>query len=108
MTIKELAAELSILVESGYGNAKAVFGIPTVYVTEDGDISINDYRHETGNIIFSAKDYIKGSPDTRLTEIPLHDASYDTCSCWDYYDDREECEGEDDEECDDEERDDEF
>lgn len=95
MTIKELAAELNILVESGYGEAKAVIGIPTVYVTEDGDISINDYRHETRDIRFSAKDYIKGSPDTRIPEIPLHDAYYDTCSCWDYYDDVKECEGED-------------
>lgn len=37
MTIKELAAELNILVEAGYGDADAVIGIPTVYVTEDGE-----------------------------------------------------------------------
>lgn len=95
MTIKELAAELNILVEAGYGDADAVIGIPTVYVTEDRDISRNDYRYETEDIRFSAKDYIKGSPDTRIPEVQLHNASYEECSCWAFYDDRKECEGDD-------------
>lgn len=93
MTIKELANELNILIESGYGDAKAVVGIPTVYITEDGAISINDYRHVTRNITFSAKDYIKGSPDTRIPEIPLHNAYFDECSSDDFWDDYKECEG---------------
>lgn len=98
MTIKELADELNILVESGYGNAKAIIGIPTLYVSEDGDIYQNEYRHATSNIVFSAKDYIKGSPDTRLPEIPLHNGSYDECSWRAYYDDMKACEDDEDEE----------
>lgn len=96
MTIKELAVELNILVEAGYGDAKAVVGIPTVYITEDEAISLNGYRDVTKDITFSAKDYIKGSPDTIIPEIPLHNAYYDECSCWDYYDDVKECEGDED------------
>lgn len=97
MTIIELANELNTLVEAGYGNAKAVVGIPTLYVSEDGYVENNYYRHETEDITFSAKDYIKGSPDTRIPEIPLQDASWDECSYDDFLDDYKECEGEDDE-----------
>lgn len=92
MTIKELVSELNTLIEAGYGNAKAIVNIPTLYITEDGDISRNEYRHETRDITFSAKDYIKGSPDTRIPEIPLHDASWDECSYDDFWDDYKECE----------------
>lgn len=92
MKIKDLVNELSKLVEAGYGEAKATIGIPTLYVSEDGDISRNEYRHETKDITFSAKDYIKGSPDTRIPEIPLQNASWDKCSYDDFRNDYKECE----------------
>lgn len=57
MTIKELAVELNTLVEAGYGDAKAVVKVPTLFVTEDSDIGTNNYRNKTENIYFSAKMY---------------------------------------------------
>lgn len=113
MTIKELAVELNTLVEAGYGDAKAVVKVPTLFVTEDGDIGTNDYRNKTENIYFSAKKCIEDKEylaqffvefDKELNEIQLHKAYYDRCSCWDYYDDRNKCEGEADE-CEDDESD---
>lgn len=112
MTIKELIGELNVLVEAGYGDAKAVVKVPTLFVTEDGDIGTNDYRNKTENIYFSAEACIKDKKDLaqffienkdcldkdgidkELNEIQLHKACYDRCSCWDYYDDRKKCEGE--------------
>lgn len=100
MTIKELASELNTLIAAGYGDAKAVVKVPTLFVTEDSDIGTNDYRNKTENIYFSAKAYIKDKEylaqffiENELNEIQLHKAYYDRCSCWDYYDDVKECEG---------------
>lgn len=96
MTIKDLVNELNKLVEAGYGEAKATIGIPTLYVSEDGDVENNYYCDETEDFEFSAKFYIENKNiDKELNEIKLHQSYYNTCSCWDFYDDRKECEGED-------------
>lgn len=100
MTIKELANELNILVEAGYGDANAVVGIPTLYIDEDGDILKNPYRDKTDGIDFSAKEfleYIEGF-DPELKEIKLHTDDYDTCTESDYYDEWDEYEESEDEE----------
>lgn len=85
MTIKELVAELNILIEAGYGNAKATAGYPTLYVSEDGYITENPHREDSDAIKFSAKKFLKENKDQKVTEIQLHEPFYDTCSCWDFY-----------------------
>lgn len=105
MTIKELVNELNTLIEAGYGDKKAVVGIPTMFISEDGDLSINDYRDAIQDIEFSAKSYIenkeyltkffienKDDIDQESNEIKLHNAYYEECSYDDYYDDCEKCE----------------
>lgn len=84
MTIQELVNELNALIEAGYGDANAVVSIPTLYVSEDRDIETNYYRHEAEDIEFSANDYIENRDDIdkESNEITLHNASYETCSCW--------------------------
>lgn len=96
MTINELVNELNTIVEAGYGNAKAIVGIPTLYVTEDSDISQNYHRDESEDIEFSAKEFLESIKSIKrdLTEIELHNAYYDTCSCWDFYDEDSEDEDE--------------
>lgn len=93
MTITELANELKTLIESGYGDAKAVVGIPTLYVTQDGDIWTNKYRDKTECIKFSAKDYIEHITGRKLSKIRLHNANYYECSWEDYLED--DCNAED-------------
>lgn len=105
MTIKELVSELNTLIEAGYGDKKAVVGIPTMFVSQDGDIELNNYRDATKDIEFSAKYYLenkeylakffienKDDIDQESNEIKLHNASYEECSWEDYYDDCEKCE----------------
>lgn len=108
MTIIELANELKTLIEAGYGDAKAVFGVPTVFISQDGDIEINDFRDATKDIEFSAKSYIehkeylakffiknKDDIDQESNEIKLHNACYEECNWEDFYDDCEKEESED-------------
>lgn len=97
MTIIELANELKTLIEAGYGDAKAVFGVPTMFVSQDGDIEINNYRDATKDIEFSAKFFIENKDDIyqESNEIKLHNACYDECSWEDFYDDCEKEESED-------------
>lgn len=97
MKVKELLEVLQKANEQGCGDIELSYSIPCLYVSEDSDIYDNEYRSRSESLTISL-DSLLGMKKRGFTNLCVCGGTYDECSCWDYYDDRDEAESEENEE----------
>lgn len=82
MTIIELANELNKLVEAGYGDAKAIVGIPTLYISDDGDLYKDNDADVTEELYFWSDHFLR--EDGNKNEVRIIEGNYiEKEDCWD-------------------------
>ena len=96
MKVKALLEVLQKAVKQGCGDIKLEYSVPCLYVSEDSDIYDNEYRGHTESLKMSLNDLLEAKKDGDDCLI-VCGGDYDECSCWDYYDDRDEAESEENE-----------
>lgn len=101
MKVKELLEVLQKANEQGCGDIELSYSIPCLYVSEDSDIYDNEYRSRSESLTISL-DSLLGMKKRGFTNLCVCGGTYDECSCWDYYDDRDEAESEENEDEDEE------
>lgn len=101
MKVKELLEVLQKANEQGCGDIELSYSIPCLYVSEDSDIYDNEYRSRSEPFTISL-DSLLGMKKRGFTNLCVCGGTYDECSCWDYYDDRDEAESEENEDEDEE------
>ena len=96
MKVKELLEVLQKANEQGCGDIELSYTIPCLYVSEDSDIYDNEYRSRSESLNISLNDLL-AMKKRGFTNLCVCGGTYDECSCWDYYDDRDEAENEENE-----------
>lgn len=97
MKVKKLLEVLQKAVDKGCGDIKLEYDVPCLYVSEDSYIYRNEYRGHTEPVNITLKDLLEVKKEG-CDSISVGGWDYDECSCWDYYDDRDEAESEDEDE----------